>query len=179
MRNLNLAYKINGKNHTIKLNFFPEHVCLNYDYIWYDRLYPGHILLRDNRCFHKAKASCYVRKFLVIKQEKCCKSTQNLIFFQCFMSSSKCLPWVIEFQENQLVILIYIVKTSYNNANFISLGKIFDTEDTFARGGWNSIWNLATQAIIQNIQEMPITQTIQSVLYFWTRIYWLLQIDIV
>ena len=46
---------------------------------------------------------------------------------------------------------------------FISLGKIFDMQDTFRRGR-NSMRNLATQAIIQNIQEIPITQTVHSVL---------------
>ena len=39
-------------------------------------------------------------------------------------------------------------KTLYNNANFISLGKIFDAEDTLGRGGWNSMGNLATKAVI-------------------------------
>ena len=39
-----------------------------------------------------------------------------------------------------------------------------DTENTFGRGGWNSMGNLATKAIVQNTQEIPITQTFQSVL---------------
>ena len=43
-------------------------------------------------------------------------------------------------------------KTLYNNANFLSLGKIFDKED------------IVQKPIVQNIQEIPITQTVQSVL---------------
>ena len=77
----------------------------NYDYIWYERLYQGHILLGDNPFLLKTYASCY-----------------------------------------------------------ISLGKISETENTFGRGGWNSMGNLATKAIVQNIQEIPTAQTVQSVL---------------
>ena len=51
----------------------------------------------------------------------------------------------------------------YNNASFTNLGKIFDMEDTFGGGGWNSMGKLATQAIIQNVHGI-ITQAIQSVL---------------
>ena len=40
----------------------------------------------------------------------------------------------------------------------IRLGKVFGTQDTFGRGEWNSMGNLETQAILQNIKEIPITQ---------------------
>ena len=39
---------------------------------------------------------------------KCDDSTQNLIFSIFCVFCNKYLPWVIEFQENQLIILIYI-----------------------------------------------------------------------
>ena len=69
-------------------------------------------------------------------------------FFSIFCDfHTKYLSWVIEFQKK-----------------IISLGKIFDIQGTFGRGGWNSMGNLATQTIVQNIQEIPITQTVQSVL---------------
>ena len=35
----------------------------NYDDLSYDGLYQRHILLRDNPCLHKPKASYYICKF--------------------------------------------------------------------------------------------------------------------
>ena len=45
---------------------------------------------------------------------------------------SKYLLWVIDFHKNQLIVTLHN-KTLYNNVNFISLGKIFNTQDTFGR----------------------------------------------
>ena len=158
--NLDLVHKINATNHTI--NFFQNMFIQNYDYIWYDRLYQGHILLWDNPCFHKTKTNCYICKFLVLKQEKCYKSTQNLIFsiFCVFSSISPLGDWILRKPINHTNLQN---KTLNNNANFLSLGKIYVPKGTFGRGEWNSIGNLATQAVIQNIQEISITQTVQRV----------------
>ena len=141
MKNLSLLYKINTKNHAIQLTFFPEHVCLKYSfvYIWYDWLYQRHVLVKGNPRFPKAKASCYIYRFLVLKQKKkSCKSMQNLIFF----FSMFCVFWILRKSVNHTNLRD---KTLYNNVSFISLDKKLETKDTFGRGGWNSMRNLVTQ----------------------------------
>ena len=101
--------------------------------IW---LYEGHILLRNNPCFHKLKTSCYICKYLVFSQQKYYKSTHNFFFFLIFhVFCSKYLPWVIEFQEKSVNHTNLDNKTLYRNTKFINLANIFDTEGTFGKGG--------------------------------------------
>ena len=99
-------YKINATDHTIK---FFSRACLSKTMIIYDRLYQGHILLRCNSCFRKRNASCYICKFLALKQEKQQKYAK-FDLFQYFVSCSKYLHWIIESQKSQLIILIYRIK---------------------------------------------------------------------
>ena len=78
----NLIFQVN------KLKFFPEHVCLKlWLYLIWLTLSKAYILLRDNPCFHKTNAICYICKFIVREHEICYKSTHNLIFFNiwCFL----------------------------------------------------------------------------------------------
>ena len=91
MENLSLLYKINTKNHAIQLTFFPEHVCLKYSFVcvWYDRLYQRHVLVKDNPRFPKAKASCYIYRFLVLKKKK--KKLQKYAKFDFFFLNVLCL----------------------------------------------------------------------------------------
>ena len=97
-----------------RVKFFSR-TCLSKTMIISDmiRLYQGHILLRDNHVSTKQRLAVIFASF-----------------FQYFVVCRKYYPWVIEFQENQLTTNLHN-KTLYNNVNFISLGKIFDTEDTF------------------------------------------------
>ena len=55
-------------------------------------------------------------------------------FFQYSVFCRKYFPWMLELKKNSYYTNLY-TKTLYNNANFISLRKIFDTLDTFGRGG--------------------------------------------
>ena len=96
------------------------------------------------------------------------KYTKIDSFLQCFLSfvANISLGWL---NVKKTVNLLIYNKTLYNNANITCLAKIFDTQDIFERVGSKSVGNLATQAIIQNIQEIPIIQTVQSALQFWPR----------
>ena len=94
------------------------------DFFWIIPCLSKTIIISDMIDFMKAKSCCETThastkqrlaviyaSFLLLKQEKCYRSTQNLIFFSIFcVFHRKYLPWVIECQENQLFILIYIIK---------------------------------------------------------------------
>ena len=90
-----------------------------------------YILLRPISCFHKTKASTAV-SYLSKKNAAKVHKFIILSIFQVFCS--KCPLWSLRYQ---LITLIYITKPwlVYTNANSISLGKIFATQDTFRRGG--------------------------------------------
>ena len=61
------------------------------------------------------------------------KQRLAVIFAIFCVFCSKDYPWVIEFQENQLIILIYIITTCTIMPIFINLGKIFDTRRIWKR----------------------------------------------
>ena len=103
------------------------------------RLYQGHILLRDNPCFHKTKASCSECKFLVLKQEKCYKSIPIWFFFSILRLLWQISPLGDSISKKSVNHTNLHHKTLYNKAKFISLDKIFDTWDTFGRGG-ETVW---------------------------------------
>ena len=84
------------------------------------------------------------------------------IYFASFVAISPLNGWVLGKSVNHTNLHN---KSMYNNANLVSLGKMFiDIQDIFGTGGWNTTRNLVTQSIIQNIQEIPVTKTVQSVL---------------
>ena len=143
----------------IQVHFFPEHVCLKLwlFLIWYT-------LSRPYTAQRQPMFPTYICKCSVPKQEKCYISTPSLFVFFNILCILQQIPplgdWFSKKSVNHNNLHNNIL---YKNANFISLGKIFDMQDTFRRGR-NSMRNLATQAIIQNIQKIPITQTVHSVL---------------
>ena len=108
LKNLNLVIQDKCYRPHNQVKFFSR-ACLSKTMIIYDRLYQGHILLRCNSCFRKRNASCYICKFLTLKQEKQQKYAK-FDLFQYFVSCSKYLHWIIESQKSQLIILIYRIK---------------------------------------------------------------------
>ena len=59
---------------------------LNYGYIWYDRLYQGHNLLRDNSCFSRNKGELLYLQVLITLARKVLQKHTKFDFFQYSMS---------------------------------------------------------------------------------------------
>ena len=57
---------------------------LNYGYIWYDRLYQGHNLLRDNSCFSRNKGELLYLQVLITLARKVLQKYTKFDFFSIF-----------------------------------------------------------------------------------------------
>ena len=107
-------------------HYKPHSLCKTV-HIWYDRLYKGHILFKDNPRFHKTKASCYICKFLVFNQE------HKFDFFNILHLLLQISPlgnWILRKSANHTNLHN---NTLYNNANLKRLGMIFDTGHIWKR----------------------------------------------
>ena len=134
MKNLNLVYKINTANHTIKLIF--SRTCLSKTIIIYDIMdfIKAISCLEPTHVPTKQRLAVIFASFQFFKKNA--KKVNNFFFSIFCVFCWKYLPLVTEFQENKLIIYTNLHnETWYNNVNFISLGKIFDTQDTFRRQG--------------------------------------------
>ena len=117
----NLIFQVN------KLKFFPEHVCLKlWLYLIWLTLSRAYILLRDNPCFHKTNAICYICKFMYVSMKYATK-VHTIWFFSIFgVFCSKYLSWETDHTNLNS-------KTFYNNAIYKTRQGIWHTGHIWKR----------------------------------------------